>query len=126
MLHARLQVLHVLRRKSLLIQLLHSRADIIYERAAFAREIVNTRFSRAADVGVWRQKSLRLPGRHHHLYEPIAKQTGTSNGEFASFRKLNVIINLQRYIYTLALANHSRATSDLSDFGSREQNIGTF
>src|SRR5438445_9579576 len=101
MFHARLQILHVHRRERVLIQSVHSRVDllhgpaeIVYERAAFTREVVNTALARAADVGVWRQKSLRLPGRHHHLYEPIAKQTGTSNGEFASFRKLNVIINL--------------------------------
>src|SRR5213593_4045240 len=101
MFHARLQIVHVRRRERVLIQSVHSRVDllhgpaeIVHERAAFTREVVNTRFSRAADVGVWRQKSLWLPRWHHHVYEAIAKQTGTSDGELASFRKPNVIINL--------------------------------
>src|SRR5438094_9758289 len=101
MLHARLQILHVRRGECVLIQAVHSRVDlwhspaeIGHKRAAFACEIVNAGFSRAADVGVWREKSLPLPGRHQQVYEGITEQTGTSDCEFASFRNLNVIINL--------------------------------
>src|SRR6266516_1811180 len=99
MLHARLQILHVRRGECVLIQTVHRRVDLLHghteighKRAAFAREIVNAGLSHAADVGVWRQKSLRLPRRHDHVYEAIAEQPGTSDGEFATFRNLNVLI----------------------------------
>src|SRR5436190_23768193 len=121
MLHARLQILHVRRGECVLIQTVHRRVDLLHgpteighKRAAFAREIVNAGLSHAADVGVWRQKSLRLPRRHDHVYEAIAEQPGTSDGEFATFRTLNVLMNLQRYFHTLAFANHSRPTRDFS------------
>jgi hypothetical protein len=101
MLHARLQIFHVRGRECVLIQavysrvdLLHGPAEIAHKRAAFARQVVNSSFSGTANVGVWSQKSLWLPGWHHHAYEAIAEQTGASDGEFASFGNLNVIINL--------------------------------
>ena len=105
---------------------MHCPAKIAYERTAFTREVVDASFTRAVDVGIWRQESLWLAGRHRHVYEPIAEQPGTSDGEFASFRDLNVIVNLQRYIHALAFAHHSRTTRDFSDFRACEQNIGTF
>src|SRR5205823_1249882 len=108
------------------VDLLHGPAKVGHKRAAFPRKIVNASLTRTADVGVWRQESLRLPRRHRHVYEPIAKQTGTSDGKFTSFRNLNVIINLQRYIHALAFTNHSRTARDFSDLRPCEQNIGTF
>ena len=99
-------------------------AEVAYQRAAFAGKIVNAGFAGAADVGVWRQKSFRLPGRHRHVNEPVAEQTRTSHGEFAPRRNLNVIINLQWHIHALAFADHSRAARDFPDFGAREQDIG--
>src|SRR5207249_11036144 len=45
---------------------------------------------------------------------------------FASFRDLNVIINLQRHIHALAFANHSWTARDFTDLRAREQNIRTF
>src|SRR6266496_2886513 len=101
MFHARLQILHVCRRERVLIQSVHSRVDllhgpaeIVHERAAFTREVVNTALARAADVGVRRQKSLRLPRWHHHVYEAIAEQTATSDDELAFSRQLTVPITL--------------------------------
>src|SRR5437899_12632537 len=80
MLHARLQILHVRSGECVLIQAVHSRVDLLHspaeighQRAAFACEIVNAGFSRAADVRVWRSKSFRLPSRHYHVYEAIAE-----------------------------------------------------
>src|SRR5207247_8223537 len=108
------------------VDLLHSPAEIAHKRAAFACQVVNAGLSRATAMSIRRQKSLWLAGRHHHGYEAIAEQTGTSDDEFATFRNLNVLINLQRYIHTLAFANHSRTTRDFSNFGPREQNIRAF
>src|SRR5882724_4304200 len=133
MFHGGLQIFHVLGRESILIQsrrdhvdLLDRPAQIGHECAAFPCKIVNASFTRTTDVGIWRQKSLRLTGRHRHVYESVAKQTGTSDSEFTSFRDLNVIINLQRYIHALAFANHSWTARDFSDLRAREQDIRTF
>src|SRR6266571_7461260 len=101
MLHTGFEIFHVgwgkrlgVQTRGSRVELLHRSAKIVHQRTAFACEIGNASFSRAADMRVWRQKSLRLPGRHHYVYEPIAQQTGTSDAKFAPFRNLNVIINL--------------------------------
>src|SRR5207249_1002096 len=126
MLHACLQILHVLGGKSFLIQLLHCPSKVTQESTTLSRDVVNAGFSSAADVGIWLEKSLRLTWRHHYVYEAIAQQAGTSDGEFARFRNFDVIINLQRYVDPLPFADHSRTTRDFSDFGTCEQYIGTF
>src|SRR5436190_3462909 len=131
--HTRLQIFHVRRRKCVLTQprcsyvdLLHSPTELFHERSAFAREVVDASFTRTADICVPREIRLWLPGRHRYIYEPIAKQTGTSDGKFRPFGDLNVIINLQRYVHALAFANHSRTTRDFSNLRAREQNVGAF
>ena len=73
MLHTRLQVLHVLGGKSFLIQLLHCPSKVAQESTTLSRDVVNAGFSSAADVGIWREKSLSLSGRHHYVYEAIAQ-----------------------------------------------------
>jgi hypothetical protein len=73
MLHAGLQVLHVLGGKSFLIQFLHCSSKIAQKSTPLSRDVVNTGFSSAADVGIWREKSLGLPGGHYHVYKAIAQ-----------------------------------------------------
>src|SRR5438876_691607 len=121
MFHACLQILLVFGRELVLIQprhgsvdLLHSAAEIVHERAAFAGEIVNAGLACTIDIGIRRQISFWQPGRYRYIYEPIAKQTGTSHREFGSFRDLNVIISLQRYNHATTFANQPRTACDLS------------
>src|SRR5205814_3460913 len=131
MLHARLQVSHVLGRKSFLIQLGHSRVDflnrtaeIVHERATFAGEIVDSGFARTADICIRREICLWLSGGHHYIYKPIAQQTRASDREFGALRDLNVIINFQRYSDTTTFANQPRSIGDLPNSRAGEQDIG--
>src|SRR5581483_5081365 len=133
MLHAGLQVLHVLGGKSFLIQLGHSRVDllncsaeIVHQRATFAREIVDAGLARTADICIRRQISLWLPGGYRYIYKSIAQQTRTSDCEFGALRDLNVIINFQRYSNTTTFANQPRSPGDLSNSRAGEQDISAF
>src|SRR5919201_947959 len=132
MLHARLQILHVLSGKSFLIQLGHSRVDllnrsaeIVHESATFAREIVDPGLARTADICIRRQICLWLAGGHRYIYKPIPQQTRASDGEFGALRDLNVIIDFQRHSDAATFANQPRRTGDLSNSRAREQDIGT-
>src|SRR5207247_9481963 len=113
MFYACLQMLHVLGRERVLIQprhggvdLLHSAAEIVHERAAFAGEIVNAGLACTIDIGIRRQISFWQPGRYRYIYEPIAKQTGTSHREFGTFRDLTLIITFTRYNHAATFTNH--------------------
>src|SRR5439155_16238607 len=115
------------------IQAVHSRVDlldrpaeIVHESAAFARQIVDAGLARTADIRVRRQIRLRLPRRHRYIYEPIAKQTRTSDCEFGAFRDLNVIINFHRHSHATAFPNQPWSVRDLSNSRAGEQDIRAF
>ena len=99
---------------------------IIQNLATFTREIVESSFARASDIGVRWDVRLRLSERHRHIYESIAEQTGASHRELAFRGNFNVIINLQWHVHAATFANQPRASRDLSDSRAGEQDIGTF
>src|SRR2546425_1665870 len=82
--------------------------------------------ARSADIRFGRRIRLRLPRGHRYIYEPIAKQTRTSDCEFGAFRDFNVTINFQRHSHASAFPNQPWSVRDLSNSRAGEQDIRAF
>src|SRR5215468_6322189 len=126
MFHACLQVLHVLRRKSFLIQFLHGSTSVGQQSGPLSCDIVNPALALSIDNRVLLYVSCRLPGGRRNGDKAISKKTRASNRKFTAERDFHVVVNTQWHRDTWTVGDEAWPAGDTTDSGASEQDIGTF